>query len=114
MEIKGRPATIWLSLPSDLLIGESVLDIKDDLLIEKRKVFFEERYTYLLLSEIEGIEITQKGDKIFSFLFFVLFGRKTLFSFFHIFTNLLTMETHFSYCSWKKLTDRNIYKSKRY
>jgi hypothetical protein len=38
MEIKGRPATIWLSLPSDLLIGESTLEIKDDLLIEKRKV----------------------------------------------------------------------------
>jgi hypothetical protein len=79
MEIKGRPATIWLSLPSDLLIGESTLEIKDDLLIEKRKVFFEERYTYLLLSEIEGIEITQKGDKIFSFLFLAFLAGKLYF-----------------------------------
>ncbi|MFN3698740.1 MAG: hypothetical protein ACK4SU_00915 [Dictyoglomus sp.] len=69
VEVKGRPATIWLSLPSDLLIGESTLEINGDLLVERRKVFFEERKTYLFLSEIEGVEITQKGDKIFSFLF---------------------------------------------
>uniref|UniRef100_A0A7C3MJ94 YokE-like PH domain-containing protein n=1 Tax=Dictyoglomus thermophilum TaxID=14 RepID=A0A7C3MJ94_DICTH len=94
MEIKGRPATIWLSLPSDLLIGESVLDIKDDLLIEKRKVFFEERYTYLLLSEIEGIEITQKGDKIFSFLFFAfLAGRLYFLSFISLLIYLLWRPT---------------------
>ncbi len=70
--VKGRPATIWLSLPSDLLIGESTLEINGDLLVERRKVFFEERKTYLFLSEIEGVEITQKGDKIFSFLFLAL------------------------------------------
>lgn len=72
VEVKGRPATIWLSLPSDLLIGESTLEINGDLLVERRKVFFEERKTYLFLSEIEGVEITQKGDKIFSFLFLAL------------------------------------------
>lgn len=76
MEIKGRPATLWLGLPSDLLVGESTLEVKEDVMVEKRKVFFEERYTYLLLSEVEGVEITQKGDKIFSFLFFAfLVGR---------------------------------------
>lgn len=69
MQVKGRPATVWLSLPSDLLVGESTLEVEGDLLIERRKVFFEERKTYLIIKEIEGIEITQKGDKIFSFLF---------------------------------------------
>ena len=69
MQVKGRPATVWLSLPSDLLVGESTLEVEGDLLIERRKVFFEERKTYLLVKEIEGVEITQKGDKIFSFLF---------------------------------------------
>ncbi len=65
MQVKGRPATVWLSLPSDLLVGESTLEVEGDLLIERRKVFFEERKTYLLIKEIEGVEITQKGDKIF-------------------------------------------------
>ncbi|PMQ01700.1 MAG: hypothetical protein CBR30_04650 [Dictyoglomus sp. NZ13-RE01] len=69
MEVKGRPATCWLGLPSDLLIGESTIELLPDRIIEKRKVFFEERETVLFLSEIEGVEITQKGDKIFSFLF---------------------------------------------
>lgn len=82
MKVKGRPATVWLSLPSDLLIGESTIEIENDVIVERRKVFFEERKTYLFLSEIEGIEITQKGDKIFSFLFLaLLMGRLYVLSF---------------------------------
>ncbi len=94
MQVKGRPATVWLSLPSDLLIGESTLEIKEDILIEKRKVFFEERKTYLLLKEIEGVEITQKGDKIFSFLFIAfLAGRLYLLSLISLIIYLLWRPT---------------------
>ncbi|PNV79464.1 MAG: hypothetical protein C0196_05775 [Dictyoglomus turgidum] len=94
MKVIGRPATVWLSLPSDLLIGESTLEIEGDVLIEKRKVFFEERKTYLLLREIEGIEITQKGDKIFSFLFLAfLMGRLYLLSFISLLIYLLWRPT---------------------
>lgn len=82
MKVRGRPATIWLSLPSDLLIGESILEIENDVIVETRKIFFEERKTYLFLSEVEGVEITQKGDKIFSFLFLAfLVGRLYILSF---------------------------------
>lgn len=90
MKVKGRPATVWLSLPSDLFIGESTIEIDNDIIVERRKVFFEERKTYLFLSEVEGIEITQKGDKIFSFLFIAfLVGRLYILSFIALLIYLL-------------------------
>ncbi len=70
MEIKGKPATIWIGLPSSLFLGETSFNLLEDRIIEKRKVFFEEREAVLLLSHVEGIEILQKGDKLYAYLAF--------------------------------------------
>ncbi len=70
MEIKGKPATIWMGLPSSLFFGETSFNLLEDKIIEKRKVFFEEREAILLLSHVEGIEILQKGDKLYAYVAF--------------------------------------------
>lgn len=70
MEIKGKPATIWMGLPSSLFLGEASFNLLEDRIIEKRKVFFEEREAVLLLSHVEGMEILQKGDKLYAYLAF--------------------------------------------
>ncbi|MCX7845561.1 MAG: hypothetical protein N2312_03010 [Dictyoglomaceae bacterium] len=70
MEIKGKPATIWMNLPSSLFLGETTFKLLEDKIIEKRKVFFEEREAILLLSHVEGIEILQKGDKLYAYIAF--------------------------------------------
>jgi len=78
MKIKGKPATIWLGLPSDLLLGEAFLEIQENYIIERRKVFFENREVIMPILEVEGVEITKKGDKIFSILFIALLMGKFL------------------------------------
>lgn len=70
MEIKGKPATIWMNLPSSLFFGETTFELLEDRIIEIRKVFFEEREAILLLSHVEGVEILQKGDKLYAYIFF--------------------------------------------